>query len=255
MELINNWSRLLQKPADLALASVLLVIWLIVCSWIWIMFVIFASHNLGVRRIGQEEGPIQTKHLIKESLRSLLPVSILKLFVFALNLVIFFSSRQFSLKAPSLEADWLIGGTVTFGLLALLAYAEVFASFFIILYRRRVFSAFKLALDLLARKWRTILGGSLVALGIYLVSSAGVFFLIWLWKLAAESAFGGFNLFMAGTAVISWLCAAFISAFFYTGVVLFFSEIVKPPFDPLAKQEQKSTLVPAEGLSTSWTNP
>lgn len=245
--------------------NALVIIILLAILWLGfnlarVILILYLSDLLSIERIRQSEKSKGSsfKLLFLESRKYLLPVSLVNLGVFAATLASYFFLRNFWNFSPYLGSTWILSITVYVFLAAFFTLADIFSSFFIVLYQRSVFSAVNLSLELVIKRWKVVIKGAVIFLALFLgflfVSRvfAGVFKFIFLRVFSSLIIFrfipfAGYQVSIAIlSAIIIWLLAALVNIFFKVCFLLFFAQIVKPPFHSVEKEAKPDlTAIPA----------
>lgn len=232
----------------------LFLFWLVL-NWGRIIFILYSSDILNIerRRLAPRPERPSFKLLVRESRSYFLSISLVSFLNFLACLAAYFVVNRYleTLTRSDLTFLKFVVPTLSFVLLAFLFnMVDVFASFFIVLYRSKVFIALNLTLDMLLKKWKAILKGMVVFVllyGMYIILAsvlANTFVLILdmlfpaLINLQIIHIGITDSLLIGFSSVVFWFCASLFNIFFKTSFLLFFSEVVKPPIDSVVKEEQ-----------------
>jgi hypothetical protein len=238
---------------------------IIVANWAKIIFVLYTSDILKLQRMRPARpapaGPISA---LRESPRYLVSVTAMSVFtVIATGAVTTVLAGATQILFDSRGVVWLTAVLLLATFVFFFSCLNIFATFFVIFYRKRFAGALNLSLDLIVSRARVIVEMATLLLVIYGLCFFVGTSLLFLFKLSAvglltpllqhglvpQAAF--FGLITGFSGLLLWVWLAIVNTFFNVSLLLLFTQLVRPPYHPEFKSllEQIPAALPGQAAS------
>jgi len=219
---------------------------IILANWAKVVFVLHTSNILKLKRmrpsVPDNAEPVTA---VRESPNYLFSVTCMSLFTMvATAVVVTVLGGASQVLFDSRGVIWLVAALVFVAFVFFFSCLNIFASFFIIFYRKQFGAALNLSLDLIVSRSLVIFEMAIILMVVYGLCFFAGTSILFIFRTATIGLLGPlvqnglvsagayYGLITALSGLLLWVWLAMVNTFFNVSLLLLFTRLVQPPYHP-----------------------